>query len=45
MSPFSSFYFVFNNKSFFNFNFIFFFKFGDVIAGVMANPFYVKINF
>lgn len=25
--------------------FIFFFKFGDVIAGVMANPFYVKIGF
>ena len=27
------------------FLFIFFFKFGDVIAGVMANPFYVKIGF
>ena len=25
--------------------FIFFFKFGDVVAGVMANPFYVKIGF
>ena len=25
--------------------FIFFFKFGDVIAGVMANPFYVKTGF
>ena len=25
--------------------FIFSFKFGDVIAGVMANPFYVKIGF
>ncbi len=25
--------------------FIFFFKFGDVIAGVMANPFYVKLGF
>ena len=28
-----------------SFNFIFFFKFGDVVAGVMANPFYVKIGF
>ena len=27
------------------FLFIFFFKFGDVIAGIMANPFYVKIGF
>ena len=27
------------------FIFIFSFKFGDVIAGVMANPFYVKIGF
>ena len=27
------------------FSFIFFFKFGDVVAGVMANPFYVKIGF
>lgn len=26
-------------------SFIFFFKFGDVVAGVMANPFYVKIGF
>ena len=26
-------------------SFILFFKFGDVIAGVMANPFYVKIGF
>lgn len=25
--------------------FIFFFKFGDVVAGIMANPFYVKIGF
>ncbi len=25
--------------------FIFFFKFGDVVAGVMANPFYVRIGF
>ena len=25
--------------------FIFFFKFGDVVAGVMANPFYVKLGF
>ena len=24
---------------------IFFFKFGDVVAGIMANPFYVKIGF
>ena len=23
----------------------FFFKFGDVVAGIMANPFYVKIGF
>ena len=29
----------FNNKSFSNFNFYFSFKFGDVIAGVIANPF------
>ena len=26
-------------------SFIFFFKFGDVVAGIMANPFYVKIGF
>jgi len=26
-------------------SFIFFFKFGDVVAGVMANPFYVKLGF
>jgi len=25
--------------------FIFFFKFGDVVAGIMANPFYVQIGF
>ncbi len=27
------------------FSFILFFKFGDVVAGVMANPFYVKLGF
>ena len=46
ISPFKEF--VFRN-SLFNisliFLFIFSFKFGDVIAGVMANPFYVKIGF
>ena len=26
-------------------SFIFFLKFGDVVAGIMANPFYVKIGF
>ena len=25
--------------------FLYFFKFGDVVAGIMANPFYVKIGF
>ena len=33
------------SKVFLIITFIFFFKFGDVIAGVMANPFYVKIGF
>ena len=46
ISPFKEF--IFRN-SLFNisliFIFIFSFKFGDVIAGVMANPFYVKIGF
>ena len=46
ISPFKEF--IFRN-SFFKvlliFIFIFSFKFGDVIAGVMANPFYVKIGF
>ena len=46
ISPFKEF--IFRN-SFFKvlliFIFIFSFKFGDVIAGIMANPFYVKIGF
>mgnify|MGYP001307632124 CR=1 FL=1 len=40
--------FIFRNKFYKIFliiTFIFFFKFGDVIAGIMANPFYVKIGF
>ena len=46
LEPFKEF--LFRNsyfKVFMIINFIFFFKFGDVIAGVMANPFYVKIGF
>ena len=46
ITPFKEF--IFRNtftKIFLIFLFIFFFKFGDVIAGVMANPFYVKIGF
>ena len=46
IAPFKEF--VFRNsflKIFLIILFIFFFKFGDVIAGVMANPFYVKIGF
>tara|TARA_A100001015_G_C15044598_1_gene742618 strand:+ start:2930 stop:4189 length:1260 start_codon:yes stop_codon:yes gene_type:complete len=33
------------NRIFMIILFIFFFKFGDVVAGIMANPFYVKIGF